>query len=112
MLDYTNTEKIRRLNDCFRRSMVFGGQVLLTSTVAALRPADKAAVLRKVREFNQFDDGNDPHSEHDLGAIEHDGLRYYWKIDYYDLAGRFGSPDPANPGITTRVLTVMRVDEY
>jgi hypothetical protein len=27
MLDYTTIEKIRRLNDCFRRSMAFGGSV-------------------------------------------------------------------------------------
>jgi hypothetical protein len=34
--------------------------------------------------------------------------RYFWKIDYYDLAGECGSSDPANPAVTRRVLTVMR----
>lgn len=36
----------------------------------------------------------------------------YWKIDYYDLSLEFHSPDPADPSVTPRVLTTMRVDEY
>jgi hypothetical protein len=91
--------------------MVFGGQVMLTASVSALAPADKAAVLNKVRTFDQFDTSNDPHREHDFGAFEHEGVRYFWKIDYYDLAMRYGSPDPANAGVTSRVLTIMRDGE-
>jgi len=34
------------------------------------------------------------------------------KIDYYDRATEAGSPDPADPAVTTRVLTLMRADEY
>ena len=112
MLNRTNADTIRRLNDCFRKSMVFGGHILLTPGVSALSPADKAAVLRKVRDTDQFDAGNDPHHEHDFGAVEHNRVAYFWKIDCYDLACRFGSPDPANPAVTTRVLTIMRADEY
>jgi len=36
MLNETKTDKIRRLNDCFRRNMVIGGTVLLTRGVASL----------------------------------------------------------------------------
>lgn len=112
MLDYTNTEKIRRLNDNFRRSLVFGGKVLLTQGVAALADHEKTALLRKVQTFDSFTADNDPHGEHDFGAIDDSGVRYFWKIDYYDLANKFASDDAANPAITNRVLTIMRADEY
>jgi hypothetical protein len=112
MLAYSTTEKIRRLNDTFRRSLVFGGRVLLTQGVAALADQDKNALLCKVQAFDSFTADNDPHGEHDFGAVEQDGVRYFWKIDYYDLANEFASADAANPAVTNRVLTVMRADEY
>ena len=34
-----------------------------------------------------------------------------WKLDCHDRDLRCGSPDPADPSVTTRVLTVMRADE-
>jgi hypothetical protein len=112
MHDTTNTDNIRRLNDCFRRSLVFGGQTVLTAGVSTLDTDAKAALLRLVQTFEAFTPDNDPHGEHDFGAIDFQGIRYFWKIDYYDLAGRFASPDAANPAITRRVLTIMRADEY
>ena len=65
-----------------------------------------------MRRFDSFDPDNDPHGEHDFGEVEVGGLRFFWKIDAYDRALLGGSPDPANPAVTTRVLTIMRADEY
>lgn len=46
---------------------------------------------------------NDPHGEHDFGSFRYGGQLIYWKIDYYDKALQWGSPDLAEPAVTTRV---------
>ena len=35
-----------------------------------------------------------------------------WKVDYFDRALEFASPDPADPAVTMRVLTLMQWTEY
>jgi hypothetical protein len=67
---------IRTLNDRLRRSMM-GGRVVLTSGVYALPPEVKEKVLQAVRSFDAFDNGNDPHKEHDFGNFELGGERYF-----------------------------------
>lgn len=47
-----------------------------------------------------------------MGAIEYQGTRIYFKIDYFDENERYGSEDPGDPSKTCRVLTVMLADEY
>jgi hypothetical protein len=103
--------RIRELNDALRTTFV-GGKVMLTAGVDALPTEEKVAVLSKVRTFATFNTDNDPHGEHDFGAFELNNQRIFWKIDYYapDLDG--GSEDPADPTMTTRVLTIMLAAEY
>jgi hypothetical protein len=103
--------RIRELNDALRRSFT-GGKVVMTDGVAALAEDDLAQLLTRVRSFDQFTSDNDPYGEHDFGSIELEGVTYFFKHDYYapDMDG--GSEDPADPTKTTRVLTIMRADEY
>ena len=103
--------KIAELNDHLRRTFT-GGKVMMTAAVAALDPVDRAEVLERVRAFTDFDPDNDPHGENDFGVVSVKAEQYFWKVDYYDLAMEFGSEDPADPAITTRVLTVGRMDDY
>jgi hypothetical protein len=62
--------------------------------------------------FKDFNEGNDPYGEHDFGAIEQDGVTYYWKIDYYDSDLVRGSDDPSDEKKTVRALTLLMADEY
>ncbi len=107
----SNTDRIRELNDAFRRTFV-GGAVMITAGIEAMPLDQRRALLQKVRSFEAFGEDNDPHGEHDFGAVDEAGERYFWKLDYYDQAMESGSPDPADPTVTTRVLTIMRADEY
>ena len=106
-----STDRIRELNDAFRASFT-GGRVMMTAGVAALPDEMGIAVQERVKTFDVFTRANDPHGEHDFGAFTEDGRKFFWKIDYYDAAMDGGSEDPANPSLTTRVLTIMLANEY
>lgn len=108
---FTGSKRIRLLNDNFRTTFI-GGQVVITAGVAALPMVIQARVLLQVQTFSAFDEGNDPHAEHDFGSFEEAGEMFFWKIDYYDERCEAGSEDPADPARTTRVLTIMLANEY
>jgi hypothetical protein len=50
--------------------------------------------------------------ERDFAAIEFLGRKVWMKIDYYDAAMEFGSEDPADASITTRVMTILLPEDY
>ena len=104
-------DRIRALNDRLRKTLS-GGRVMLTQGFQALPEDARNNALRLIAEFNAFTTDNDPHGEHDFGAIKVRGENLFWKIDYYDASLEFGSEDPSNSDITRRVLTIMLADEY
>lgn len=106
-----NSTTIRALNDAFRASLK-GGAVMFTAGVADRGAAFQERILQAVRTYDAFDPDNDPYGEHDFGRIELDGEAFLFKIDYYDLALSAHSPDPANPDLTSRVLTIMLAQEW
>jgi hypothetical protein len=107
----SKTDRIRLLNDNFRTTLV-GGRMFMTAGVDALPVDTKARVLLAVQSFDNFTKDNDPYREHDFGSFEIEGETYFFKVDYYALDMDGGSEDPADPEKTTRVLTIMRADEY
>jgi hypothetical protein len=108
------TARTRELNDIFRRDLLnpAHGDLFFTPAVAALRDDDRFALLDEVRCFEDFSENNDSYPEHDFGAVDFKGARYFWKIDYYDKTMRGHSPDKTNTSLTRRVLIIMRADEY
>ena len=103
--------KIALLNDMLRRTFS-GGKVVMTPGVAALPEQELASTLERVRQFSEFTEDNDPHGEHDFGNFTLAGETYFFKVDYYSPDMQGGSEDPSDPQKTTRVLTIMRADEY
>jgi hypothetical protein len=106
-----SSSPIARLNDDLRRTFI-GGKTMMTAGINALPDDAKAKVLSAVRSFSDFTEDNDPHGEHDFGSFEVEGEKCFWKIDYYDKTMEFGSDAPADPAVTTRVLTIMLASEY
>ena len=104
-----STEKIRELNDAFRRTLI-GGRVLLTRGIVGR--SDTAAIIEAVQKFDRFTPENDPYSIHDMGGVEVGRDTVLWKIDFYSNDLLSGSEDPSDPEITTRVLTIMLAEEY
>lgn len=106
--------KIAELNDQLRQNLFTPGsnRVFVSAAVSSLPYLERALLLDKVQKFNDFNEANDPYQAHDFSRIEHNGTNYFWKIDYYNKTMDAGSDDPSNPDITTRVLTIMRSDEY
>jgi hypothetical protein len=103
--------RIAKLNDAFRTTLT-RGQVYLTRGIAALPPSVQESIIAEVRAFDGFTPENDPHGEHDFGILELNDTTIFWKIDLYDKDLKFGSPNPEDPCVTTRVLTILLAEEY
>jgi len=104
-------ERIRALNDELRTTGI-GGKINLTRGMWALGSDFVAHAVSAVRAFNAWSEDNDPWQEHDCATLEVDGESIIFKIDYYDLNMEMLSPDPADPKVTRRVLTIMLAEEY
>lgn len=104
------TARIACLNDTLRLTPGIGW--MITAGVQAMGPVFVRQAALAVGTFNDFPEGDDPYGERDFGAFELAGERLIWKIDYYDRMLRDASPDPADPAVTRRVLTLMLASDY
>ncbi len=104
-------QRIRDLNDQFRKYRV-GGYFCITDGIVALGHPTYLNIIKAVAEFDDFTDDNDPHKEHDFGVINIQGQNIFWKIDYYNNNQQYASPDPSDPDVTIRYLTIMLAAEY
>ena len=105
------TATIRRLNDQLRRDL-HTGIAVITPGVAALGPEAVQRIVKTVSVFDDFCQANDPYGEHDFGSFDADGQSVFFKIEYFDALLNQHSPDPADPTVTKRVITIMLAEEY
>ena len=105
------TERIRALNDELRQYLL-GGLAVITPGVAALGQQAVERIVKTIAGYDDFCHANDPHEEHDFGSFEADGQTIFFKIDYFDTTLTYHSPDPSDPSVTERVITIMLADEY
>jgi hypothetical protein len=99
---------MRARNDALRQTFT-GGRIVLSPGVLSLPPQTNAEVLDRVRSFSAFDAENDPY--HDFGRFDLAGVTYIFEVDCFarDIQA---SKDAIDTGKATRVLTIMRADEY
>lgn len=91
-------------NDLLRQSIPYVSKpnmLVLTRGIVSMGLLDVDEILKMVRDFDNFNSGNDPYKEHDFGHFEYKGKKIYWKIDNYQ--GQDGYE---------LVLTVMLAEEY
>lgn len=111
----TKSQKIAQLNDQFRNNFAYFlvfGQILTTASIAKLPMEEQMQIFKKVSNFNNFTEDNDPYGEHDFGSFNHNAATIFWKIDYYDQALKYGSDNPADESKTKRIMTIMYSYEY
>jgi len=106
-----DAKHIAALNDHARQTFT-DCRVCITPGIQALGDEVLHTILLAVQQFDTFTPDNDPYEEHDFGKIDVGKHVIFWKIDYYDLDLSMHSPDPSDPTVTARVLTVMLADEY
>lgn len=106
-----DTGRIRLLNDELRQNLLGGGAVM-TAGIAALGSDAVGRLVQTIATFDSFCMENDPHGEHDFGAFDFDGVGVIFKIDYYDKDLIRHSPNPADPNVTERIITLMLAEEY
>jgi hypothetical protein len=104
-------ERIRILNDELRQHLR-GGKAVMTPGIAALGSEAVQRLVQTIAVFDDFCTANDPYGEHDFGSFDFDGTPVIFKIDYFDKDRNFHSPDPADPSVTERVITIMLAEEY
>lgn len=103
--------RVRELNDRLRTAgperpvdlIVFAG---------ALAREDIPVRVAALALVRRFDDFARAHDTHDYGEVVLRRRRVVFKIDYYNIDATEPSPDPSDPEVTRRVLTIAYANDY
>jgi hypothetical protein len=105
------TQRVRELNDRFRKHLLTVTFVM-SPGVSDLGEEAGTRIVAAIAAFDDFSRTDDPDGQHNLGAFEADGQTIIFKIDCFDTDLKYQSPDPTDPVVTVRVMTVMLAHEY
>lgn len=111
---------IAKQNDAFRTSLtaslkapgVPSGKLVMTAGIAARSDEFRAALIEALIDFDAFDSDSDPYGLHEMGVLEIEGERAWFKFDLYDVNYEYGAETPTDPERTRRVLTLLFPSEY
>lgn len=105
--------RIAALNDELRvNGRALNGRILATGQLAQEDYNKGLAVGIAARAFNDFNEDNDPHGEHDCAIFEFNGERFMFKFDYYALNEETLAEHPEDPNVTIRVMSILYADDY
>ena len=105
------TDRIRALNDELRRNLPNGHAVMTTGSPRSA-PKPSPGSSKPSRCTTIFVTPTTRMKNTTLGSFEADGAAIFFKIDYFDKDLRYHSPDPSDPSVTERVITIMLAEEY
>ena len=111
------SKRIADLNDAFRQSILVPPNLGCVFTAHHFEQKGghwQRVALHAVANFSEFSDDNDPSGERGTDAIPMtvEGVEMLWKIDYYDREFKDPSPDPSDPDVTLRIITLMLPEDY
>jgi len=109
-------EQIARLNDRTRLGLDRTARVVITrnclARLAEGAPEEPIVLQARLMAAFRHCTFSEDSPERDFAAIEFLGRKVWMKIDYYDAAMEFGSEDPADASVTTRVMTILLPEDY
>lgn len=112
------TNRIAELNSRCRLGLDRKARIVMTANcLNALSPDDdplkKLFTQTRIQQaLKAWQPPANDDGEQDFGILMIDETKLFFKIDYYDLDLQYGSDNPSDPEVTTRVLTVMLPEDY
>ena len=94
-------DTIARENDELRHSLPYIWKPNAIRVAQRVQLMGPYLILKKVKDYNDFPEDNDPYGHHNFGWFMHKGKKIVWTIDDY------GGEDGLH-----LVLTVMLADEW
>lgn len=111
---------IAKQNDAFRTSITMSlkpqdvppGKLVMTAGIAAQSDEFRTALIDALVAFDAFDQDSDPYGLHEMGVLEIEREKVWFKFDLYDENYEYGAETPTDPKRTRRVLTLLLPSEY